>query len=631
MGGATEILRFGEYELDFGRHELRRAGAPVVLQPTPLRVLLHLAEHRDRTVPRRELLDAVWPGVVVGDEALTTALAEVRRAVGDHGDTQQVIRTQKGAGYRFVAEVAAVAPSEATSPAQPGLRTFTATLRRRWLALGAAGLAIAALAAAFVLHERAVSAPAKAAPLHMLAVIPFRNVSGDSALDPLADGLTAEISEGLRPAILVPTTTMLAFKGKNVDVRDLQRTLGATHVLQGTVQAASDKVRVTIQLRETTGAHLSWSETYEQPRRDLLAVQTAITSRVAGVVPFLLPFTATQDPDLAPVDHAIDFSIGLVWTGQLTMRQGETALSLLEGVLARDPDNLRAHASLANIWVHLANSEKRNQEKAIAKMKWHASEARRIAPGSEDAHAATALVFIVERNWAAAEREARAACDLSTSRMALGCYWLRSVLLWTGRAREASEITRGQLDVFPNSAVCHANLGFELQAQGNYADAERAFTRAEQIEPAFSLNDSGARWLAGYPDDWVVDLRLLFVQLGDQAAVAEVDRIHEAEGPRGVAHWAADHADRLDPLAPRSVHEVVAAVLYSQAGEEESAVAALESSASLSTFPPYLESPIFDGFRDHPRFQAIVESQGLTAYHAKYLRREPNASSASTP
>ena len=629
MRDSTKVIAFGEHELDFGRLELRRAGTLVALQATPLRVLLHLAEHRDRTVPRRELLDAIWPGVVVGDEALTTALAEARHAVGDDGASQRVVRTLKGQGYRFVAEVVEVHEGAAAPRSEQSTR---ANLNRRWL-LAAAAFAVTALAVAtwWIWRGDANAASPSAAPPHLLAVIPFRNVTRDSALDPVADGLTAEISEALQPpAILVPSTTMLGFKAKVIDVRDLKRALGATHVLQGTVQAANDSVRVTIQLRETTGAHLSWSNTYEAPRGDLLAAQTAMTSQVAGIVPFLLPFSPTSDPDLAPVDNAIDFAIGLAWTGGLTGEQGEVSLSALEDMLARDPDNLRAHASLAFLWPLLVDAGKRSLEEGTAKMRWHAAEAQRIAPGSEDAHGAAAMVFIVGRDWTAAEREARAACDLSTSRMAMGCEYLRSVFFATGRAREASEVSRGQLDVFPYGAVFHANLGFELQAQGRYADAERAFTRAEEIEPAFSLNDSYARWLAGYREDWVADLRLLFVRLGDEAAVAEVDRVNESGGPKAVARWAGDHAERMDPLMPQWVHRLVAATNYAMAGEVESALAALESAPFLHVFPEYLMSPHYDGLRDHPRFQAIVEAQGLTAYHAKYLQREPRAGPPNT-
>jgi DNA-binding winged helix-turn-helix (wHTH) protein len=89
---------------------------PLELQRTPLHVLLYLAEHRDRVVARNELLDAIWPDVVVGDDSLTRALVEIRRAVGDDSDTQRVIRTAKGQGYRFVARVAVEEGERSASP-----------------------------------------------------------------------------------------------------------------------------------------------------------------------------------------------------------------------------------------------------------------------------------------------------------------------------------------------------------------------------------------------------------------------------------------------------------------------------------------------------------------------------------
>jgi len=102
----AEILRFRDCELDLARRELRRAGQLVRMQPTPLRLLLYLAEHRDRTVSRDELLGAIWSDVVVGDESVTRALKEARRGVGDDGESQNVILTQRGVGFRFTADLA---------------------------------------------------------------------------------------------------------------------------------------------------------------------------------------------------------------------------------------------------------------------------------------------------------------------------------------------------------------------------------------------------------------------------------------------------------------------------------------------------------------------------------------------
>jgi pimeloyl-ACP methyl ester carboxylesterase/DNA-binding winged helix-turn-helix (wHTH) protein len=136
MRDSAKVVAFDEHELDFGRSELRQREIPVDIQPTPLRLLLYLAEHRDRVVPRQELLDAIWPGVVVGDEALTTALAEARHAVGDDGAAQRVVRTYKGRGYRFVAEVVTLASEAAVAPGhRPALVREEAAVEapaRRW-------------------------------------------------------------------------------------------------------------------------------------------------------------------------------------------------------------------------------------------------------------------------------------------------------------------------------------------------------------------------------------------------------------------------------------------------------------------------------------------------------------------
>lgn len=83
-----DAYRFGEYELDTARHQLRRAGETVHVEPRALDLLRHLVEHRDRVVPKNELLDEVWENRFVSEAALTTALRTARLAVGDTGSRQ---------------------------------------------------------------------------------------------------------------------------------------------------------------------------------------------------------------------------------------------------------------------------------------------------------------------------------------------------------------------------------------------------------------------------------------------------------------------------------------------------------------------------------------------------------------
>jgi predicted ATPase/DNA-binding winged helix-turn-helix (wHTH) protein len=99
-------IRFGQFELDPAKFELRRDDLPVAMEPQVFDVLLYLVEHRDRVVPKEELLDEIWGDRFVSESALTTRIKQARRAVDDDGASQRVIRTARGRGFRFIAPVA---------------------------------------------------------------------------------------------------------------------------------------------------------------------------------------------------------------------------------------------------------------------------------------------------------------------------------------------------------------------------------------------------------------------------------------------------------------------------------------------------------------------------------------------
>jgi DNA-binding winged helix-turn-helix (wHTH) protein len=105
------LYAFGDLELDTAVPELRRDGAAVPVEPQVLALLTHLVRHRDRIVPREELLDAVWGHRFVVDATLGSRVKAARRAIGDSGAEQRLIRTFRGRGLRFVGEVTERAPA----------------------------------------------------------------------------------------------------------------------------------------------------------------------------------------------------------------------------------------------------------------------------------------------------------------------------------------------------------------------------------------------------------------------------------------------------------------------------------------------------------------------------------------
>ena len=283
--GAPPTLRFDEYELDFARRELSCGGTVVDLQPTPLRVLLHLALHRDRVVPRRELLDAIWPGVVVGDEALTTALAEARRAVCDDGAAQRVVRTLKGRGYRFAAEARTMKPC--TSAAG----THARAARDGWsVPLGGWGLFVAAVVlvtGAVLLRECGALGAKESAQIRSIAVLPLANLSGDSRQDHFAAAMTEALIGELAklPEVRVTSrTSILRFEDSNQPLRDIAGELGVDGIVEGTVLHAGEEVRISAQLIDARSDRHVWGEHYDREIGRVLETQGEVASAVADAI-----------------------------------------------------------------------------------------------------------------------------------------------------------------------------------------------------------------------------------------------------------------------------------------------------------------------------------------------------------
>src|SRR5262245_33753965 len=101
----TSKFCFGAFEIDVARRELQRAGAIVHLEPQEFDLIVHLVQNRDRIVSKDELIDAIWHGRIVSETALSSRISTARRALGDSGDDQSLIRTMYKRGFRFVGEL----------------------------------------------------------------------------------------------------------------------------------------------------------------------------------------------------------------------------------------------------------------------------------------------------------------------------------------------------------------------------------------------------------------------------------------------------------------------------------------------------------------------------------------------
>ena len=243
------IFAFNEITVDTDKFRLSVAGKPISVEPQVFDVLVYLIKNRDRVVSRDELLENLWAGKVVTDAALGARLKDARKAVGDSGEKQQVIKTFHGRGYQFIAEL-----SDSGSDVKSSRRRVT-------------------------LAGQSLELP----DTPSIAVLPFMNMSGDPEQEHFADGITDEIITGLSrvPGLfVVANNSTMVYKGHAVDVKDVGQDLGVQYVLEGGIRKAGNQIRITAQLVDAvTGLHL-WAERYQRELDDIFSVQDEISHNV---------------------------------------------------------------------------------------------------------------------------------------------------------------------------------------------------------------------------------------------------------------------------------------------------------------------------------------------------------------
>lgn len=205
--------RFEDCVLDPDRRELTRSSQAVAVGPQVFDLLLHLLQNRVRVVSKDELLEVVWGGRIVSESTLTTHVNAARKAIGDSGQEQRLIRTIARKGLRFVGDVTVV--HEAQELDLPNTESDQAS---------------------------ETSADVLELPRRpSIAVLPFQNLSGDPAQDYFADGVVEDIITALsrlRWLFVIARNSSFTYKNRAVDVRRVGRELGVRYVLEGKIGRA---------------------------------------------------------------------------------------------------------------------------------------------------------------------------------------------------------------------------------------------------------------------------------------------------------------------------------------------------------------------------------------------------------
>jgi TolB-like protein len=318
---------FAGHTLDTDRRELRRRDSQsIAVEPQVFDLLTYLVENRERVVTKDDLIASVWGGRIVSDSTLTSRINAARKAVGDSGVDQRLIRTVARKGVRFVGDV--LLQSKGAEQAQ---------------ATGPAPVEG---------HEQArpgLSPPDRPA----IAVLPFTNMSGDPEQEYFSDGISEDLITALsklRWFFVIARNSSFIYKGKAVHMKQLAEELGVSYVVEGSVRKSGDRLRITAQLNDVaTGSHL-WAEHYDRELADVFAVQDEITEAiVAALEPQLYAaenFRARRkSPDSMDAWDLVMRALSYYW--RVNRQDMLVAQALLEKAIAIDPNYGQALGVLA--------------------------------------------------------------------------------------------------------------------------------------------------------------------------------------------------------------------------------------------------------------------------------------------
>jgi adenylate cyclase len=471
----------------------------------------------------------------------------------------------------------------------------------------------------YLLYERGFGRAHANEPHSSIAVLPFTNLSGDASRDYFSDGMSEELLNLLAriPGLKVASrTSSFAYKGRNVDIREVGRELGVETVLEGSVRQAGAQVRITAQLIDAeTGFHL-WSETYDRQLADIFQVQDEIA---AAIVTKLRIELAPQDQqmavrDKAPTQNVEAYELYLqgraVWK-----RRGEDnllrAIDLYQKALGLDPGFARAHAALASAYVVLPGytTEEGDEERFLPLAVSSARQALSIDPNIGEAHAVLAQINVQRGNLLDAESGFFFAISLEPNEPTPH-HWYSLLLGAVGRVGAALEQAQRAHDLDPTSPVIASNLANVYLMAGDDEQALR-FNRLA-VDLGISKKNSGVEAIVAMRrGQWADARRLIISQEGlpdalrPQAgryvdAVADPKLIPEVvAGMRAVDPKVVPQLDLLQPYMHLKQLDIVYDLLSKSLDEQPDAWAKRWEIT-------HAWSPEGKAFREDPRFGELA-------------------------
>ena len=621
---STSIVRFGVFELDLQRAELRKQGIKVKLQEQPLKVLQVLLENPGQILSRDELRRRVWPAntFVEFDQGVYSAMARLRDVLGDSSDNPRFIETVARRGYRFIAPVSpSVGPivGEITRPTMQDRPGFSGHSLRSWISSLLAGLAGGALLLVIVFTFDIAGAREwlrnRTSPIRSIAVLPLENLSRDPEQEYFADGMTDELITTLAQmgtVRVVSRTSVMRYKKIGEAAAQVGRELNVDAVVEGTVERSGNRVRIRVQLIQAASDRHLWAQTYDRDFGDALALETEAASDIVREIqsglspPQKSRWAAVRKVD--PEAHEA-YLKGLYFSNTRNAAGFTRAIEYFNQAIAKDSRYAAAYSGLSDALLGEVFTGT-PAEKVREKVTLNAQKAIELDPFSAEAHNSLGGIReFWDWDWPAAEKEYRRAIELNPN-FAAGHQDYALFLALQGRFEQAIAEAQRSQDLDPLSPFVRTTFCLDLEVARRYAEAVQKCQQALELDPNFrhAHGNLAGIYIAMGKNEQAVEEYEKVASLSERphAEIAGIRDAFEQDGIQGFWRKALE-------ASKKEGDAVEVASLYSLLGERDQAMLWLEKAyRQRSPIIEFLkERSEFDNLRSDPRFRELLRRVGL--------------------
>jgi TolB-like protein/Tfp pilus assembly protein PilF len=457
----------------------------------------------------------------------------------------------------------------------------------------------------------------------MLAVLPFENLSGGRKHDYFSDGLTEEMISQLARLSphqlgVIARTSAMQYRSTNKSAQQIGHELGVSHLLEGSVRRAGERVRITTQLiRVSDETHL-WAEGYERNLHDILSLQAEVARAIAREIQVKLTVRAERRLDrtaaIDPAAHEAYLRGRHLWNRRTEegMRQ---SIAQYEEAIRHYPDYAMAYAGIADSYVMLACRGMMSAKETFRKARAAARKALELDGELGEAHGSLAHVRLHDWDWEDLDQDFQRAIELHPA-LPIVYYWYGEFLMSVGRPEDAIAVTRTAQRADPLSPVLGASLGMILYLARRYAEAAEVLQRAQDLEPQHFLPHLRlglVRLQQQHYAEAIEELQTA-ARLANHSTetLAALGTAYAAAGTSGEARRIAAELEQCQPehyVLPYNIAKIYAAL-----GEKDPAFAWLERAYQEGN-PDLIElntEPVLDGLRSEPRFTELMRRIGLS-------------------